>query len=407
MTYEDERKFAADLFEVVRSVSVEGGGVTRASYSPSETAAMRVLGRAASKIGLAQIYDTHGNAWFWWPASSEKQPRIITGSHVDSVKCGGNYDGLAGVVAALIAVRRLGPELPVCALALRGEEGAWFDQCYKGSLSLFGKLRAPLSLETSGMHAAMRQCSVETCPSGWAPDMSLARAFIELHIEQGPVLEAAKEPIGIVTAIRGNVRFRVRCVGEAGHSGTVPMGMRKDAVFAAARFISCLEEDWIDYADPKTDCAITCGILSTDPATHAITRIADRVDFTVECRSVDADVLRAFAHDIESERFSRIITAERGVRFEILGKVVTAPAELQSGLIVAPSGTRLMPSGAGHDAAVFAQAGVPTGMIFVRNANGSHNPAESMDLVDFMIGVDALETTLRRVVLRTAAGGRL
>jgi N-carbamoyl-L-amino-acid hydrolase len=221
--------------------------------------------------------------------------------------------------------------------------------------------------------------------------------YWELHIEQGPILVDKKKPIGIVTDIRGNVRHaNVRIVGREGHSGTVPRELRSDAVFAFAEFLKELDDGWALGMTHGHDLVVTCGIVETDPTVHGITRIPGSVRFCLEWRSQSDDALRNYERFINMT--ARSIGAKRDVSFGFDAPVWTPSAQLSYKLPVrtAQACTNLdlpyerMPSGAGHDAAVFSNAGVPTGMIFVRNENGSHNPNEAMDMNDFMAGVEVL-----------------
>jgi N-carbamoyl-L-amino-acid hydrolase len=204
-------------------------------------------------------------------------------------------------------------------------------------------------------------------------------------------------PVAVVTGIRGNIRHRkVVCRGEAGHSGTIPRWLRKDAVFAFADLVMRLDEHWRVLLERGLDLVVTTGIVATEPAEHAISRIPGEVEFSFEVRSQSHDSLEAFYELFRSE--CRAVGAERRVRFELDDRVYTEPARMDGAVIqkLVAAGERsgvkseLLPSGAGHDAAVFANAGIPSGMIFVRNANGSHNPDEAMDIDDFMKGVDLL-----------------
>lgn len=222
--------------------------------------------------------------------------------------------------------------------------------------------------------------------------------FWELHIEQGPLLVARNKPVGIVTGIRGNVRAsHARVVGHAGHSGTTPHDLRDDAVMKFVEVMTRLETRRREQA-AFSDLVFTCGIVGTDPVKHAITTIADEIRFSLDVRSLS---------DTNAELFLRY-AKDCGVD---LGEVAATPSATISPAIwqrAARTCDRLgiehevMPSGAGHDAAMFAQAGVAAGMIFVRNANGSHNPAEAMDTDDFLLGCEVLWET----IIEGARGGQ-
>jgi beta-ureidopropionase / N-carbamoyl-L-amino-acid hydrolase len=227
-------------------------------------------------------------------------------------------------------------------------------------------------------------------------------AWLELHIEQGPVLTARELPIGIVTGIRGNVRHRVvECVGAAGHSGAVPRWLRHDAVFATSELISHLDHHWRTMLERGRDLVITAGIVGTDPNEHAIARIPGKMRFSLEFRSQSKETLEAFYDLFLSE--CQMVGEQRGVEFKLDRRLETAPATMDATWIerlrAAARGLGLpdepMPSGAGHDAAVFANQGVPSSMIFVRNQNGSHNPDEAMEIDDFVAGVEVMSAALQ------------
>ena len=342
-------------------------------------------------------------------------PAIACGSHLDSVPQGGNFDGAAGVIAALLALARLQaegfrPRRPIRLLALRGEESAFFGQAYLGSSALFGRLTPQdLAARNVASGRTLLECMRD---AGLAVDR-IARGerlidpaslayWLELHIEQGPVLLARDMPVAAVTGIRGNVRHvGVECVGEAGHSGAVPRWLRHDAVFAVAELITRLDRHWRTLLERGRDLVVTSGMMGTDPGEHALARIPGRVTFSMDIRSQSRETLEAFYDLFLSECAG--LSEERGVRFEFGRRLDAAPAVMDPGLVqrlgeairAAGQVDEPMPSGAGHDAAVFANAGVPTAMLFVRNANGSHNPREAMAMDDFMIGVDVLTRTIR------------
>lgn len=407
---------AERLFERIKFLSTNGPyhpGVTRPAYSTIETAALRELETFAHKSDLRVWQDTAANVWFEQPDVTP-DPAIWIGSHIDSVPQGGNYDGLAGIIAGLLCLRKIrqgGLRTPrqIRAIALRGEESAWFGVPYIGAKAFLGKLdqrdlERPLLVNgrPSGepLSEHMKNCGavMDRIMRG-IPCIEPHRVaeYWELHIEQGPVLVKDKYPVGIVTSIRGNVRHaNVQIVGLEGHSGTVPRELRNDAVFAFADLITALDAKWAQVLTHGEDLVVTCGIVETDATVHGITRIPGNVRFCLEWRSKQGDVLRSFRSMVR--RTCDEIAAKRGVQFVFDDEVRTQPALLSKTLTIRTSmacaalrlASHWMPSGAGHDAAVFSNAGVPTGMIFVRNENGSHNPQEAMDMHDFMDGVEVL-----------------
>lgn len=405
-----DREYAAELFEAVRKVSAARVGVTRPSFSEIETAAMNVVAEAARRAGLATRHDAAANLVIEMPGQAADKPAYWMGSHLDSVPEGGNYDGLAGVVAGLLCLakaKRLGiaPRRPVAVLGLRGEESAWFGKPYLGSYALFGKL-SPHDLERKhrdtgrplGEYMEKAGADVQRIAAGEPlADAQAIAGWLELHIEQGPIMVAREAPVGIVTGIRGNLRHLAAvCRGAAGHSGAVPRWLRKDAVFALAELLMRLDENWQALNSRGVDLVVTSGVVGTDPRRHSISRIPGEVTFSLEIRSQSLETLEAFYQLVLVECAG--IEKSRGVKFEFGERILSEP-----GLIDREWATRLrricgalqypyidIPSGAGHDAAIFANAGVPAGMIFIRNDNGSHNPDEKMALEDFMMGSEVL-----------------
>ena len=400
------------LFDRLRALSFDGVGITRASFGAGESAALDLIAAEARGLGFAATRDPAANLAIDLPGADPSLPVVACGSHLDSVPQGGNYDGGAGVVAGLLALealraapRRRGLRL----YALRGEESAWFGRPYLGSSALFGAL-APedLALRRAGgaetLAEAMGAVGADVTRIARGErllDPATLAAWFELHIEQGPVLVARGLPVAVVTGLRGNLRHRVvTCTGEAGHSGAVPRWLRHDAVFATAALIERLDQQWQRLLAQGQDLVVTVGMLGTDPGEHALSRIPGRVGFSFEARSESAETLEAFYALMQAECDD--IGAERGVTFAFDRRLDTAPARMDPGLTAALAAAAAaeglpaerMASGAGHDAAVFANAGVPSAMIFVRNDHGSHNPREAMAMDDFLAGTRVLTRAL-------------
>ncbi|WP_432736573.1 Zn-dependent hydrolase [Maridesulfovibrio sp. FT414] len=405
---------AARLFKELEDLSKDKSGVSRASYGPGECRAFDMIEEFARSEGLHTSRDAAANLVIELEESAHDQEYILVGSHLDSVPQGGNYDGAAGVIAGLLCLvemKRTGfkPEIPVRVIALRGEESAWFGACYLGSKALLGKLdesEQELTQRDDGrtLREHMADCGAEVSRIAAREkliDTSRIKAFFELHIEQGPVMIARNLPVAAVTGIRGNIRHRrISCIGEAGHSGAVPRWLRHDAVFATSELITRIDDHWTTILQHGGDLVATCGILSTDPQHHAMSRIPGEVTLSFEARSQYEHTLAAIEALLHSE--CATITYERKVKFEFDRPVKTPPAVLDENLIERINNACMeeglpveaIPSGAGHDASLFANAGVPTGMIFVRNRNGSHNPEEDMEMDDFIRGISVLYRTI-------------
>ncbi|MCP5092678.1 MAG: Zn-dependent hydrolase [Gammaproteobacteria bacterium] len=403
----DREAFAADLFDRLAAGTRDGAGVTRASYGDGEAFAHELMAETAAGLGLAVETDAAMNTYMTLAGGNPDRPRVVIGSHLDSVRNGGNFDGAAGVVAgltALAALRDAGvrPSCDISVMGIRAEESAWFGVSYIGSRLALGQLPEG-ALESAKRSDTGRSLTDHISRAGGDPaqlrsgaahlDPAALGAYLELHIEQGPVLETEGLPVGIVTGIRGNFRYPdARIIGEYSHCGGVPRDYRHDAVVAAADFVQALDRLWSKTETEGGDMAFTMGKLFTDADQHAMTKISGDVRFSLDVRTLDP----AFLAELETmvDQFANQVSKCRGVSFD-LGQITRAAVgaiepEIQEALATGAERlgipARRMASGAAHDAAAFAAAGVPTAMIFVRNANGSHNPDEAMEIADFMQG---------------------
>ena len=416
---------ASQIFDDIRALSPDGPGVSRPAFSDIETQVLGHLARVARAHGLDVTEDAGRNLVFSLPRDRDATRWALIGSHVDSVPQGGNFDGLAGVVAGLLVLieaqhsgRSL--RLPVKCIAMRAEESAWFGTCYIGSRALTGQLgRTELEATHRGdgrsllAHMAGIGIDMDRVAEGPLADLSRIAEYLELHIEQGPILVERNLPAAVVTGIRGNIRHQaIRCIGEGAHSGAVPRQYRHDPVMAMAALLARLDLTWDAVLARGGDLVVTSGMVATDPARHALARIADEVTFSLDIRSLDSETL-ADLRDVLAREMAAI-GVERGVRFDAGRETPAAPALMDAGIVsgLLDAMERVgevpfaMPSGAGHDAAVFAQAGVPAGMVFVRNRNGSHNPNEAMEIADLMVGVRILAAHLAPQGRRASATER-
>jgi len=308
----------------------------RAGYSPEEDAAHELAAGWMRAAGLETYADGAGNLH-----GRRGDARVWVGSHLDSVPTAGRFDGALGVVAAIEAAERL-PDAPLEVVAFRAEE---------------------------------------TGPMGSRRLEELPEAFVELHIEQGPVLEQLGEPVGIVVGVAGQARGRVAFTGKADHAGTTPMDARDDALVAAARFV-------LHVRDAARDGAVaTVGAIEVEP--NAVNVVPARVTVSVDARAPALAQLDALIAAIGFEPTWRLEPVE------FLGPPLDA-------LRLAAPGVPELISGAGHDAMVLAAAGVPTAMLFVRSLNGgvSHHPDELSSEDDIAVAVDVLAAALDRLALR-------
>ncbi len=400
-----QQSLATSLFDELREGTKKGSGIFRDAYGEGESFAHRLLAKTAHDLGFAVDHDAAANTYMTLPGRDAKRPRVIVGSHLDSVADGGNFDGAAGVVAGLIAINALKesgfrPLCDITVMGIRAEESVWFTTTFFGSLAALGRIEPDVCVKKTRIDTGktlaehLRACGGD--PERLSPDEpylepSDVAAFLEVHIEQGPILEAEKLPIGIVTGIRGNFRLpAARILGEYSHCGGVPRSYRHDSVVAGADLIHALDALWREWNAAGKDMAFTVGKFFTDPRQHALTKICGEVSFSLDLRSVVPELLSELedrVHAIANE-----IAARRGVQFELgaptraavgtVAPAILAAFEQGAGELRIP--TRRMASGASHDAAAFAHAGIPMGMLFVRNANGSHNPFEQMDIADLL-----------------------
>jgi N-carbamoyl-L-amino-acid hydrolase len=404
-------KLAATLFDTLDRTTRRGRGIDRDSYGDGEQIAHDLMRATATSLGLDVAVDPIGNLLMTLPGRDRRAPRIILGSHLDSSPQSGNYDGAAGVVAGLAvlsALKSAGEQLDcdVTVMAIRGEESSWFNISYLGSSGAFGLLDPScLSVKRSDNGRTLESMLLER---GFDPeairerraplDPRQIRAYLELHIEQGPTLVAERLPAAAVTAIRGCTRFRnARCVGQYAHSGAVNRPHRHDAVAATVALLHHLESVWLRHEQNGGDLVVTFGELYTDPAYHAPSKVAGETRFVIDIRSVSEPLMAEVAE--EARRAATRIGAEYRVNFD-LGATVDSPAvvmdeRLRAGFLAQLEQPFEMPSGAGHDAATFAKMGIPTGMMFIRNEHGSHNPDEAMSLDDFEVAARALLRLLR------------
>ena len=404
------KNLATKIFSDIYDLTQDRQGVSRESYGSGETLAINYLIDLAKKLDLYVETDEAANVFFTLNASINNK-YILTGSHMDSVPFGGNFDGLAGVVAGFLILayfskNNINPDYPIKVVALRGEESAWYGRNYIGSKSIFGlitedDLNSTHRSTGEKLSKAMESCGVNLDKIKSAEtliDKSKIEVFIELHIEQGPILVDRKWPAAIVTGIRGNNRhLKIKCNGSAGHSGTIPRYLRKDTVFASAELITRMDDHWNTIQQHGGDLVLTSGIFHTDMEHHAMSRIPGELFFSFEARSQDETTLDALEALLKSE--CKTIERERGVKFQFDNLIKSSPAELDEGVIekLLNSSENIglprssLPSGAGHDAAIFANTGVKTGMIFVRNDKGSHNPDEMMEIDDFILAMKILK----------------
>jgi allantoate deiminase len=392
----------------------EPGRLTRLYLSDAHRKGADWTIAAMRAAGLDARLDALGSVQGRLPGPNPDAPSLIIGSHIDTVKDGGRFDGNLGVIAGIVVVEVLqatGMSLPfpLEVIAFGDEENVRFPTNLSTSAALAGSYQ-PGWLEAKDAEGiSLREALVAFGgdPSGIA---ALARTpgsvagYLELHIEQGPVLEAGNEPVGIVTAINAQCRARVRVTGEAGHAGTVPMRLRRDALAAGAEMMLALEA--IAHGHPAA--VATTGVLKVDPGATNV--VPGAVDFTIDFRApLDATLA---AMDSAIHKSFHDIATRRGVGLTISPYAKLSATPMDGPLMqafeagIAATGTNLtarqMPSGAGHDAMAMAVL-CPAAMLFVRNEKGiSHSPLENMSEPDAGIAIRVLLETVLELARRKA-----
>ncbi|MEZ5661060.1 MAG: hydantoinase/carbamoylase family amidase [Burkholderiaceae bacterium] len=393
----DGARLLADLAEMRRFGAIDEGGVSRTAFSDADVAARRCLAGMFERAGLRAVVDPAGNL-FGLPVGDG--PALLVGSHSDSQPRGGWLDGIYGVLAGLELSRAAGAAgaLPVAVVAFQDEEG-WFGSLngsaiWSGEISL---AQADLQRDVNGVSFAdARLRAGEIAPlADVAPGRFLA--FIEPHIEQGPVLDASGEKIGVVDTIVGMRGFTARFVGQANHAGTTPMTMRRDALRAMAAYVHGLEEVFAPLVDARS--VWTCGRIEVAPNAPSI--VPALASVSVQMR--DPDPARLDRMREAALRSAREIAESRGLEFALSPGPHHDPRAMHTGLVqwleraaerCAPARWRRMPSGALHDALNVASC-LPSAVIFVPSLGGiSHSPAEDTAPQDLMMGVQVLAAAL-------------
>lgn len=399
--------------------SAGGPGVTRLTYTRPWCDAHRWLAEEARALGLAATPDWAGNLFFHDPALAPGSgPVVLVGSHLDSVVRGGRYDGAYGTIAGLLiaAGGRGGAGLPVVGFVTSEEEDSRFHGGMMGGRSLLGRVEAA-ELDTVADRdgvtwrealASVRElgCAAPLPPSGTATAPLFTPALeLELHIEQGPVLEAQHLGLGIVERIAGYRRWIAHIEGEARHSGTTPMALRRDALAAAAEMIVATEGLAREAGEPAV---ATAGYLHPEPGLFNV--VPGTCELWLEMRHDRPEALDQLATGVA--RCCWEITQRRGVQLALREGAAQTPTALSPAL--AEVAVRLaqeleiphrrMTSGAAHDTMVFAQAAVPSLMVFVPSRGGiSHSPDEFTSEADLLAGVRFVATLARRLAERPPA----
>ncbi|MEH7480320.1 allantoate deiminase [Neobacillus drentensis] len=385
----------------------ENGGVTRLLYSPSWLDAQLALKSKMDQSKLDTYFDRVGNLFGRLPGTESNGKTILTGSHIDTVVDGGKYDGAYGIIASFIAVLRLlqtygYPKKTIEVVSLCEEEGSRFPLAFWGSRNISGAynldhVKEVKDLEGIPFLEAMKQAGVD--PEKYTPPVrDDVERFVEIHIEQGMILEKNQNQIGIVTHIVGQRRYSVTINGESNHAGTTPMQYRKDAVSTAAHFISFLTEKAQDV-DPQL--VATVGRLNVKPNIPNV--VAGEVEFSLDIRHHQDSVIDHYCDVIfaEFKQFAESSKMEVTISQWMNVKPVKMDGEMcMWALEIAEAKNyrfQEMISGAGHDAQVFGPV-CATSLLFVPSKKGiSHSPKEFTSLEELETGIELLTELLYKL----------
>lgn len=375
------------------------GGYRRFAWTAADAELREWFAAAASAHGLDVTEDRCGNQWAWW-GDPDATPGVATGSHLDSVPDGGAFDGPLGVVSALLAVDRLRrdgyrPTRPLGIVNFADEEGARFGVACAGSRLLTGALDAGRALalrDADGVTMAEARTAAGQSTDLARDDVALGRvaAFVELHVEQGRGLADLGAPVALATSIWAHGRFRAEFAGEANHAGTTRIADRADPMLHQARLVLAARQ-----AATRHDALATCGKVRVEP--NAVNAIPARVTGWIDARGSTPESVRAVVQEL------RTFVDDVGGEFVTESWTDETPFDdaLRDTARAALGAVPELATGAGHDAGILAEAGIPTGMLFVRNPTGvSHSPAEYADRADCVAGVDALTAVLRALLER-------
>jgi N-carbamoyl-L-amino-acid hydrolase len=391
----------ADLAAIGKDPS--SGGYHRGGWTPAEREATGWFIAQCESRGLTLESDGIGNLVAWWEPDSSRGarlPGVVTGSHLDSVIDGGAFDGPLGVVSALSAVDRLRaegfvPSVPIGVGAFVEEEGSRFGMPCLGSRIATGVLTPEKALalqDRTGvtLYDALSRAEVDPDRVGPSPLLSRMGTFVELHVEQGRALTA---PVGVASSIWPHGRFRFTFTGEANHAGTTLMEDRHDPMLTYAMTALAANKQ-ARLAGARA----TFGRLAVEP--NGTNAVPSQVTAWLDARAASAEVLESLLVAITrqaTERAERDGTAVEMVP-ESVSPVVDFQPRLRDRLSAVLGNAPVLPTGAGHDAGVFSDAGIPTAMLFVRNPTGvSHSPAEHAEMDDCLAGVEALATVLKEL----------
>jgi allantoate deiminase len=387
----------------------DGEGANRPGLSAAEEEAHRLVGGWMEEAGLTVSRDRAGNLYGRVAGRDPALPEVWIGSHLDSVPLGGRYDGALGVVAALEAVASLmeRPERTIAVVAFRDEEGWRFGHGFLGSRAVSGGVDAAALDRRDRAGVSVRDALAEL-GLGFEPGASwlvpAPGAFVELHIEQGPVLAGMGVAVGVVDSIVGIVELEIVFQGVEGHAGTTPMDGRRDAALCAATFQVAAAQ----VARRIPAAVVTVGSIAVEPGAGNV--VPRRARLVVDARAPDA--ARVAELEVGIRNAAARAAGEHGCALEVTAAAHVAPVRCDP-LVVevlarAAQSAPHLASGAGHDAQILGAAGVPMGMLFVRSLAGgiSHSPLEDTAEADIAMAVGVLTRALPELCTRLAEASR-
>ncbi|MBY0095758.1 allantoate deiminase [Mesobacillus maritimus] len=397
-----------DLIEWLASFGkTKNEGVTRLLYSKAWGHAQQALKEKMEQFGLNTYFDCVGNLYGKLQGTDTESPVILTGSHVDSVVEGGKYDGAYGIIASMIAVSRLAetygsPKKSIEVVSFCEEEGSRFPLAFWGSRNTIGAyslddVKELKDADGISFFQAMKQNGFD--PANYqSPCRNDIERFLEIHIEQGMVLEKNKKSIGVVTDIVGQRRYQVEIKGESNHAGTTPMLYRKDAMVTASQLIALLT---VKAKEMDPDLVATVGRVDVAPNVPNV--VAGDVEFSLDIRHHKEEVLNQFTETLFKEFKNKAEELETTIEVSqwMDVKPVSMDRELVKDISMVAEKNNLpfqeIISGAGHDAQIFASK-IPTNLIFVPSQGGiSHNPKEFTSVKELEMGIDLLTQVLYKL----------
>jgi allantoate deiminase len=396
--------YALDLCTQIAACTETPGSITRLFLSPSTHQVHVILRAEMEQLGMVVRVDAAGNLRGVYAAATPDAPVLLIGSHVDTVPDAGAFDGVLGVTLPLAALRALdGRRLAhaIEVIAFSEEEGIRFRMPFIGSRAVTGLLGAAelarLDAEGISVTDALRDFGLDPARLADAGLSSNTFAFVEVHIEQGPVLEALDLPLGVVTAIVGQTRLEVTFTGRANHAGTTPMPLRQDALAAGAAWISVVER----HASNVTGLVATVGSIRVSPGAANV--IPGSAVLSLDVRhAIDAMRAQAVAELLaEAKRVASgrgvVVSAKESSRQDAVAMDERICSLLAEAVAAVGASPHRMTSGAGHDAMILA-AKVPAAMLFVRTPAGlSHHPDEAVAEADVQMAFEALLHLLGRL----------